>query len=302
MISTSVHSGSDDTSPAGHAGTDPRNAPLIERIAEEIDAGRIELPVQPEVAVRVREIVSRGGTARDLVAVIEREPSLAAAILRYANSAMFAGLREVTDLSQAAVRLGLRAVETTVVALSARATFNGQDPALAETYRALWRHSITTAAAARRLASRGSGLQPEVLFLAGLLHDVGKVIVLRCATVLRQTEPRVYTFAPDALHEFLDALHCRAGDHLCGEWNLPAEIRDVVRRHHDAELYGPEDSLVAIVQLASAVATRLGANLHPDSGRSLLELPGSRRVRLDDVSLAELLVDVEDDVDRLENG
>ena len=100
--------------------------------------------------------------------------------------------------------------------------------------------------------------------------------------------------------EFFDALHCRAGDVLCAAWNLPSEIRDVVRRHHDEGLSGPNEQLVAIVQLANMVTAKLGASLKPDPEASLLDTAGARLLRLDDLKLATLLVDVEDDLARMQ--
>ena len=117
----------DDGAIAGGSGVS-----LASRIEAEIRAGRVELPVLPEAAARIREITARDGGAREIVAVIEREQSLAAAILRYANSVAYAGLREITDLQQAVTRLGLGTVEQTVLALSAKGAFAALDKALGD--------------------------------------------------------------------------------------------------------------------------------------------------------------------------
>jgi putative nucleotidyltransferase with HDIG domain len=271
---------------------------LASRIEAEIRAGRVELPVLPEAAARIREITARDGGAREIVTVIEREQSLAAAILRYANSVAYAGLREITDLQQAVTRLGLATVEQTVLALSAKGAFAAKDRVDEEIYRQLWTHSVTTAFAARRLAPRTPGLNSETVFLAGLLHDIGKVVVLRCIGALRRRDPERFSFERSTVLEFFDGLHCKVGDHLCRAWNLPAEIREVARRHHEPNL-GPADALIAVIQLASQVAAKLGASLHPDPDISLLGTQGAAILRLDDVRVATLLVDVEDDVSRM---
>jgi putative nucleotidyltransferase with HDIG domain len=268
---------------------------LVDVIEAEILAGNVELPVLPEVALRVREIVARDGALAEIAAVVEREPAYAAALLRYANSVAFAGLRPVADLRQAMTRLGLGAVEQTVLAISARAAFQSRDPRDERLLRALWDHALTTALAARRLAGRA--LNPELAFLGGLLHDLGKVVVLRCAVDLRAQDPERYQLPEPVLLEFFDALHCRVGDALLESWNIPDEVRDVVRRHHDPA-FAPEDLLPAIVACADRVATKLGANLRPDPEVGILDSPAASLLRLDDVKVATLLVDVEDDVAR----
>jgi putative nucleotidyltransferase with HDIG domain len=300
MTDTSLAFGREIEAP-GISGTPPAaEESLVRRIELEIQGGKIELPVLPEAAGQIRDVVARGGGARDIVAVIEREPTLAAAVLRYANSVAYAGLKEITDLQQAVTRLGFLAVEQTVLALSARNAFTGSDRADEQVYRRLWTHAIATALAARKLAPRSASVRPETVFLAGLLHDIGKVVVLRCAATLRRRDPARYSFEEGTLLEFFEALHCRVGDELCASWNIPGEIREVVRRHHDENLSGPNDLLVAIVQLASRMAAKLGASLKPDPEISLLDAPAAAMLRLDDVKLASLLIDVEDDLQKMQ--
>jgi putative nucleotidyltransferase with HDIG domain len=271
-------------------------------IEAELRKGSIELPVLPEAAAQVRAVMAREGGAREIVGVIEREPALAAEILRYANSIAYAGLREITDLQQAVMRLGLGAVEQTVLALSARNAFQAADKSQERLYRSLWQHSITTALAARRLAPKSAPFSAETVFLAGLLHDIGKLVVLRCLSTLRRRDPAHYTFEEGTVLEFFEALHCKAGLALAEVWNLPGEIRDVIGRHHEPDFPSPADLLVAVVQLADLVAAKLGATLRPRAEISLLEAPGARLLRLDDTRLATLLVDVEDDVARMQDG
>ncbi len=272
---------------------------LGQLVEAEIQKGDIELPVLPEVAVRVRELVAHEGDIADIVTVIEQEPAFAAAVLRYANSVAYAGLREIVDLRQAVTRLGLQAVEQTILSIAARNAFRSDQPEDERLFRSLWDHSIVTALAARRLASRVSGVGPELAFLGGLLHDFGKVLILHCAASLRKRLGHPSGLSETALLEFFDSLHCKVGDNLFNKWNLPVEIRDVARRHHDEKFVDPQDRLIATVAFADGVAAKLGASLRPDPSLSLLDRPAASLVRIDDVRLASLLVDLEDDILRV---
>lgn len=272
------------------------DTPLAQLIESEVRSGSVELPVLPEVAVKVQDIIAREGHTSEISAVIEREPAFAASVLRYANSVAFAGLKEITDLRQAVTRLGLNAVEQMILAISARGAFEGGEKADEALLRSLWNHSVTTALAARRLASRMQGIGAEQAFLAGLLHDIGKVVILRSAGSLRKRDPIRCGFPESALLEFFDSLHCTIGDVLFDSWRLPKEIRDVVRRHHDEHLDPVKDQLTLMVSFADRIAAKLGASLHPDPSISLLEHPTASILRLDDVKLASLTIDIEDDV------
>jgi HD-like signal output (HDOD) protein len=85
---------------------------------------------------------------------------------------------------------------------------------------------------------------------------------------------------------------------LLESWNIPPAIRTAVRRHHDARFEGQDDALAAVVSCADLVARKLGASLEPDPDVSILDAPAARLLRLDDVKVAALVVDVEDDLAR----
>jgi HD-like signal output (HDOD) protein len=120
--------------------------------------------------------------------------------------------------------------------------------------------------------------------------------VLRTAVGMRQRDPGQYAFSEATIIEFFDALHCKVGDVLCDAWHIPAEIRDVIARHHEEYLSGAPDLLVATVQVANLMSRKIGASLKPDPDVSILGLPAASMLRLDDVRIATLLVEIEDDV------
>jgi putative nucleotidyltransferase with HDIG domain len=268
--------------------------PLAIRLEREVRAGHVELPVLPQVALEVQDLIARDADAGTLVHVIEREPTVAAALLKYANAAVYAGLREVTDLQQAVMRLGLASVRETVMSIAAGAAFKTTDPALQSTYQTIWLHSLTCAIAARRLAALAS-VPKETAFLAGLLHDIGRIVVLRGITTLRARHPKDFVVPEHTVLEFSDALHCRMGDVLCEAWNIPAELRDAVTRHHEPNLTEPGDTLAAIVQIADIMAAKIGASLRPTPDVTIVDTPAATTLQLSDMRIASLLVDLEDE-------
>lgn len=274
------------------------DVPLAIRLEREIRAGRVELPVLPKVAFEVQDLIDREANTTAIVRTLEREPTVAASLIRYSHAAVFAGLPDVKDLQQAVMRLGRAAVRNTVVSLSAKSAFGGQAGPFKETYQALWVHSITTATAARRLAGHG-GVSSEVAFLGGLIHDIGKVVVLRGIETLRKQDPKGFAIEDHNVADFMDALHCGVGDILCEAWRIPTELRDAVRRHHQEDLTVPADSLTAVVQMANLMATKIGASLRPDESLRLVDRPGAVLLRLDDVKIASILVDLEDEREQI---
>jgi putative nucleotidyltransferase with HDIG domain len=272
--------------------------PLALRLEQEIRSGNIELPVLPQVALEVQRLMDRECDLGTLVKTIEREPSVAAALIKYANAAVYAGLRDVTDLQQALLRLGLDSVRQSVLSISAKSAFDAAEPRQRKIYETIWLHSLTTAIAARRLAGSVS-VPPETAFLAGLLHDIGRIVVLRGISTLRKRDPLGCMVPVHTIDEFTDALHCSIGDVLCKEWNIPADLRDAVTRHHEPNLSEPKDTLAALVQVADLMAAKVGASLKPDPDIRIVDRPSFVLLGLDDVKVASLLVDLEDERETL---
>jgi HD-like signal output (HDOD) protein len=200
-----------------------RVAELAALLDERLQAGRLGLPVMPEVALRVQQAAAqRGVGAKQLSQIVETSPALAARVLRMTNSAMFQGMTEITDLSHAIGRLGTTMVVALALGAAAKETFRSGDPVLSSRLRDAWRGSIYASAAARHLATRW-GLVADEAFLAGLLHAVGEPALCQQVEELVSKEdlPR-----PDRqeLSEILEQMRPVAGSRLLSEWGLPRRL------------------------------------------------------------------------------
>lgn len=194
---------------------------LADRIREAVLKGDLSLPPLPELARRILDLLHDESRAdsRCVAELVRNDQAVAATLLRMANSAAFGGLREVTDLSQAVTRLGLRHVGSVVTALLHRGNFETRDPARQDLLRVLWDHAVATALTARYLTVRGGG-DPEEAYLAGLLHDTGKLLVLKGVDVL-QRKGAGTSLTPPVLDDLLDLLHTELGHRTLTRWKLP---------------------------------------------------------------------------------
>jgi HD-like signal output (HDOD) protein len=268
---------------------------LADRIRDAVRRGQLTLPPLPELATQLLTLL-RDPDRADLTRVgdlIENDPALAAAVLRLANSSLFGGLRQVATVAEASARLGLRQVTTMVTTISHRGHFHSGDPHRLELLHALWDHAVTAGVAAKHVTARGGGDRAEA-FLAGLLHDVGKLLVLKGADTLdaRPGAPHIEV-AP--LRELMTALHTELGHAVLREWKVPEPIARAALRHHEPRP-AADETLLLRVQVANAVAHKLGAGLDPRPHLRLLEVPAVARLGLAELDLAALIVDVEDEV------
>lgn len=224
-----------------------------------------EIPSIPQVASRVMTAVSDPATsADDLRQIIEFDPSIAAKILRFANSSMYGFRREVDTLRHAITLLGFRSVECTVLAASLRYVF--QHFGLSE--KLLWEHSTLSGVVAAKLARYGPiDHDRESAFTGGLLHDLGKIALSnvyrkRYAYVMARTYNEGLSFVEAERDEFgFD--HAVLGAHVAETWQLPDALVAAIRYHHEpperyAELPEEHVRLIALTSVVTRVCTRLG--------------------------------------------
>ena len=225
------------------------------------------LPTLPPVAVKVLELTTSDSSAlADLVRVLRADLSLTAKLLAAANSAS-RGVREpVNTLEKAVVLLGFRAVRSLVLAVSVFECFGSTNSAHPERVferTEFWKHALGTACVARRLAAekRELKIEPEEAFVAGLLHDLGKVALDavfpkaydRIAAQADQTRGDI----ADVERAVLGVDHTVAGRRLAQRWGLPRNLQEVIWLHHLAAEALPSSvsaaALIAVVQLADTL-------------------------------------------------
>ncbi|HEX4607328.1 MAG TPA: HDOD domain-containing protein [Urbifossiella sp.] len=191
------------------------------------------LPSPPAVAAQLVAATARtDGRAADIVAILEQDPSLCAKVLRVVNSSLYGLTRPVGSLERAVVILGLKPIRSLALALSLPPD-RGMDPGA----RGFWVESVTGAVLARELAVRARRPSPEDDLVAGLLRDLGVVILQRAfpdawgnLAATRAECPPARVCAAEFLG--LGVNHADVGATVLARWNLPDEVVTPIRYHH----------------------------------------------------------------------
>jgi putative nucleotidyltransferase with HDIG domain len=221
----------------------------LARLRAEIVNAR-DVPTIPVLLLRILRVVDgERASTKDLVDLMQRDQALAGRVLRLANSGFFACAREVSTLSRAVMLLGFSTVKNLALGIKIWETLSQRGgPGIA----ALWQHSALVGAAARLIAQRTRAVDPEEVFTAGLLHDIGKVMLrIRFAAVY----DRLTTTGGDASisqreHDAFGVDHSQVGSWLAESWQLPAAIVEAAGMHHDPIAPGTELSVPVVVNLA----------------------------------------------------
>lgn len=187
-------------------------------------------------------------SAPKIVAALARDPSLAAHLLRVANSPAFAGAVPLVSIQQSVTRLGGAQLRQLAVVIACE-TKAFSAPAFATEVRAVFRHSLTAGLFAKEIA-RHRRANVEEAFLAGLLHDIGWPVVIQ-ALASQATSSR------DQVLATAEVLHPSAGASVARAWKLPEAVSRAIEAHHQADVTDP---LTATVRLADELACRAAAN------------------------------------------
>lgn len=266
-------------------------------ILEVLRQGIEHLPVLPEISQHVLKMVHDPDvTMKDLAQVIEQDAAIALAIMRLANSPVYGGLQEIHDLDAACARLGMKAIANTVQLVANGNLFITGDKRLKVFMRKLWRHSIATAHCCSVIGSIGAMPRTEGLFLAGLIHGVGKVVLLDIITGSYSGAIGKLRVTPELLREVIDSFHPLIGLHVAQHWNLPPEYGGVIYCQDDPGMAPNDDwvTMAHVVNLGSAIASVEGYGMYKPENAFLTSHPSARFLNLNDIKLASLRVDLAD--------
>jgi HD-like signal output (HDOD) protein len=244
-----------DTVVLGSAYADARalTSSLVEKLERSLEGGRLELPSLPEVALKIRRALADDDVSvSEIARLLGTDPALAARTLRIANSAMFyRGSRPITSLNGAVSQLGYKMVRNVAVSFAAQQVFIGYGSrALHDLISAVWRHSVHAAVLAHMLARVRTKLNADEAFLAGLLHEVGKLYIFM------QAREAVEVLARDpGFQSVLAAWHPRVGRAVIEAWELAPELAAAVGDHETCSLaVSDAPSITGVVAVANYLA------------------------------------------------
>jgi HD-like signal output (HDOD) protein len=268
---------------------------LIDVLGEELARNDLQLPVYPGVAARVQALAASGtASAEQFERLLSQDPAIASQVLRVSNSAFYAGLSSVSTIRAAVLRLGLDQLVSLAVACANKGQFVAKDPQVQRLLTQLWQHSVAVAFGAKWLADRtGYRSQAGECFMAGLFHDIGKLLILKVLDDLRRRGEWPHELPEALVHELLASLHAEQGARLIRQWNLSPLYADVARTHNDLSVE-ETNPVHLIVRLVNHACTKLGMNLYRQDGVVLAASPEASALGVKDVVLAELEIMLED--------
>ena len=214
----------------------------------------------PDVYLRITALVDApDSSAADIARAAGQDPSFAARLLQVANSALYGFSGQIATVARAVTVIGTSQIRHLALAMSVASSFAGLPNELVS-MRNFWRHSLYCALIARHLAREARRADPDALFTAGLLHDIGALIVFnRLPAEATEALTRVLDSGDElpvheAERQVLGYDHADVGGELARLWKLPPLIVDCVAHHHDIAAAKAHPRETALVHLANGLA------------------------------------------------
>ncbi len=214
----------------------------------------------PDVFIRINRIVENpNSSTSDIAKAVGQDPSFTVRLLRVANSSFYGFSSTIDTVSKAVSIIGTSQIRSLALATSVASAFDGLPNGLVSMEH-FWRHSVLCALAARSLAKRTGQIDADAVFTAGLLHDIGELIIFSrlpdkgkevLLLVLDSADELPVHFAE---HQIMGFDHAQVGGELARQWKFPPMLEECIDFHHDikAGLRFPKE--IALVHIANVIA------------------------------------------------
>lgn len=264
--------------------------PLYVDINSDLMNDRLAIPSIPEVALKAKKLIEEADIAiEELGKLINADPSLSAKLIKSANGVLYHGQPAVETSARAILRLGLNTTKHLIMAFVLRNVFedNIRDPLLIKQAKRLWLHSVEVAAVSMALAQVTPGIDAEEAMLAGLVHDIGELVILTYAEKYPEIAANK-TLLKSIIHQFKGEI----GGAVLKRWNFPEALATAAREAEVWEREGAEKAdyadVVIVAQLHCYIGTPVmerlpnmvslpafgklaGGNLSPEVSHNILE-------------------------------
>lgn len=214
----------------------------------------------PDVFMRISRLIDDpNSSSSDIAQAISQDPSFTIRLLRIANSSMFSFPSSVTTVAKAVAIIGTSQIRSIALSMSVAKSFAGLPNDLVSMHN-FWRHSLFCGLIARLLARKVRGCDPDSVFTAGLLHDIGELVIFNRlpkeaeAALLMVLDSQDEVQVHEAEQEVIGLDHAEVGGELAKQWHLPPLLEECIRYHHNPAGASQYAKAAALVHIANVLA------------------------------------------------
>jgi len=217
-----------------------------------------DIPTLAEIALKVNRLLQDEDISiRKLSGIIEKDQAIVVKILRLVNSSFYQFKTKIESIPRATVVLGLNTIRNAVLSVSVIDVFPRTESDDGLDIKEFWRHSIAVAVVSKHLGGKTLLESPDECCIAGLLHDIGKVVLAQhfvdlFSRICTKIQDEGLTFL-EAEKEVAPVNHAQIGGHLAQHWQLPGALTDAIKYHHAVSKFVADLNLLMIVHVANII-------------------------------------------------
>jgi putative nucleotidyltransferase with HDIG domain len=220
-----------------------------------------EIPTLPTILLEVSRLLQNpDATSQQLARLIKKDQSITAKILRLVNSAFYGCQSRISDVNSAVMVMGFNTVRNAIMSISVIKAFADIKDMEQFKVEDFWFHALSVAITSRHMALQCHKKVADESFVAGLLHDIGKVILSQW---FRDLFVDIWKLARETGIPFIQAEnalsplnHAQIGSHLAKKWKLPSDFAETIRWHHSPHAVKEVRAVSTIVAVADAIVNR----------------------------------------------
>lgn len=235
-------------------------AGILDTITRRVKRGKLQLPPAPKIAMRVRQLLSCKAEIAEVVDLFKQDPTISAKLVKVSNSVVYGGVTKNTDVGQAVRRLGVDRTVEVVMSICCRGYFVTNHPAYNTLVENLWWHSLASAHATEIVALNQGWKGEEDLFSLGLLHDIGKLILIQVAADLQHPKKTEMDIKFEELQAIMATNHRRYGARVLKIWGYSKDFVSLIDHRHFKEAQ-PHTSAGQVLYLSNLLARAAGFEL-----------------------------------------
>ena len=253
---------------------------LVEEIISRFKKGEINLPSLPQIYVKFNKLISQGANINELAKLLKQDVAIASTLINISNTAFYKGMETNKTLEDAISRLGLGTTRQYVEVISNRSLYTSQNKRYAKIMEKLWTHSLSCAFAAEYLTTLLSLKTTNDTFTLGLIHDIGKLVLLQIIGELEIKGKFNGSLEDNQLFSTLKAFHGRFGAVLLKRWSFSNDHIQIALYHDTIEEVKSPSTEFLIIHFANILVNSMGFSTQEEPEINLEESKSCYLLRL----------------------
>lgn len=261
----------------------PKKENIVQEIISKFSRGEFNLPTLPQVHAEFKKLMKKGANFEEIANFLKKDISISSKLISVSNSAFYRGVEQNNTLEQALGRLGLKEAAKYVEAICNRMLYSGIDKKYDKIMVKMWEHSFSCAHASQIVAEELKMKTQEDMFTLGLLHDVGRLIILKIVSDMDQKGAIGKEVDKLKILDSLDNNHGKFGKALLKGWKFSSIYGDICINHNNLEEIESASNDLLVVNFANLLVKSMGytrAEL-PEIDMESQEITGRLKINLE---------------------